>query len=361
MHRTARRPWIPVGLALLGAGTLAATPVALPTPNLHNPAVQLTAGEFDPIIPWVDAFNTASANVTALSDFFFEAPAATWQQAIVNQIGYLGQLVQNPGSIGDIFTQIGDHLQTASESFVLGGAPDEVISATLPHTLEAAHTQLYNLLPLVLEAFLQLDPATVDSVMTTVDYLASPLSGVLMGLVGPFVSPIVELVNSVEVITDDLSGDNPDVTAALNDLINIPANLTNAFLNGATLDLSGLLPLLSEEGILPEGVVFTSLGIAFGGLLTPGATDGTIPDNLGIGGSLFNALAFVMQSPLPAGIGGVPVGPMGALESLSQILAGAIGWDGTGNPLADLTFPTLPTDVADPGDALSTDLGWLGL
>ncbi|MGB3334524.1 MAG: outer membrane porin GjpA [Mycobacterium sp.] len=361
------RSWIPAGLALalLSAGTVAVTPVTPFTPDLRSQAVQLTAGEIDPITPWVDAFNTASANITALTDFFFEAPAATLQQTIVNETGYFGQFIQDPGSIGDIFTQIRDHLQTASESFLLGGAPDDVISATLPHTLEAAHTQLYNLLPFVLQAFLQLDPDTVDSIMTTVDYLASPLSGVLIGMIGPLVSPIVELVNSIQEITDALNSDSPDFTAAFNDLINIPANLTNAFLNGSTLDLSGLLPLLSEEGILPEGVTFTSLGIAFGGLLTPGATDGTIPDNLGIGGSLFNSVAFVMESPLPAGIGGVPVGPIGAWESLSQILAGAFGWDGTGNPLTDLTFPTFPTelpaDVGDPGDALGTALGLLGL
>lgn len=40
----------------------------------------------------------------------------------------------------------------------------------------------------------------------------------------------------------------------------------------------------------------------------------------------------------------MPVGPIGAVANLSQIVAGAIGWDGDGNPLTHLTFPKIETE-----------------
>ncbi len=42
---------------------------------------------------------------------------------------------------------------------------------------------------------------------------------------------------------------------------------------------------------------------------------------------------------------GVPVGPLSALVNLSQMIAGAIGWNGIGNPLASVTLPTIDKGV----------------
>ena len=69
MQHMATRPWIAAGVALVGAGAVAVTPVAAPIPalsSLQSPAVELTAG-LDPFGAWQDVFNTASANATTQS------------------------------------------------------------------------------------------------------------------------------------------------------------------------------------------------------------------------------------------------------------------------------------------------------
>ncbi|MEO9204043.1 MAG: hypothetical protein ABI253_16935, partial [Mycobacterium sp.] len=70
MQHIASSPWIAAGVALVGAGTIAATPIVAPLPALpavHAPAVALTA-DFDPFGAWQDVFDTAKANVTTLWD-----------------------------------------------------------------------------------------------------------------------------------------------------------------------------------------------------------------------------------------------------------------------------------------------------
>ena len=94
------------------------------------------------------------------------------------------------------------------------------------------------------------------------------------------------------------------------------------------------------SGLLPEDLPVTSLSFAFGGLLTPGTTGLT---GQGIGGSVLNSLGIgVLGLPIE----GQAVGPLGALTNLSQMVAKAIGWDGTGNPLTDLTLPTIDPPAA---------------
>jgi hypothetical protein len=142
--------------------------------------------------------------------------------------------------------------------------------------------------------------------------------------------------------------------AGLEELINTPANVLNGFLNGATLNLDPLIPLAEQTGLLPTeiqlgaltiGLDYNNLDLAFGGLLSPGETVD------GIGGSIFNSLgigAAITFDGAPVGeltIPGQGVGPLGALTSFTQLLASVIGWDGSGNPLTQLTFPTI-----DPGD-----------
>ncbi|MCH9723238.1 MAG: hypothetical protein K0U67_14395, partial [Actinomycetia bacterium] len=101
-----------------------------------------------------------------------------------------------------------------------------------------------------------------------------------------------------------------DFGGALTELVNIPANTVNALLNAwQVLDLTGVLGLFGIT--LPDEV--TSLGLQMGGLLSPGgvaldalATEAVIPD-----------LADIVVS-------GLPVGPIGALVSLTNYVARSI-------------------------------------
>jgi hypothetical protein len=342
MQKVATRPWTTAGVALAGASLIAATPVTVPLPDVQARDIALAA--FDPITPFVDAFNTASANATTIADTYFIAPFPVLQQVIVNQFGYLGDVINNPASIGDVFGDIGTNLQNVLAATVLLGASDTLAGQVLPTTLDSFHTDLVELLP-----------SSTGLLQDILTLSQSPLSGILIGLAGPLISPAVAFGSSIAEAIGALTGGDP--LTGLEDLINTPANVLNGFLNGATLNLDSLIPLAEQTGLLPTtieafgltvGLDYTNLDLAFGGLLTPGETE------QGIGGSIFNSLGLAANLTIdgePLGtltVDGQGVGPLGALTSFTQLLASVIGWDGTGNPLTQLTFPTI-----DPGDLLS--------
>jgi len=325
MQHLAHRPWIAAGVALVGAGAIAATPVAaLPgLPAVHFPTVALTA-DFDPLGAWQDVFDTAKANVTTLTDS--AVPMVAMQQLIANLIN--GDSI-DPKAIIDAIAQ-----------------PDTDINLS-PSPLTLSNDGLQTLVALVLPQYLPSDfPLSTDELTPILSFMASPLSGVLMGALGPSIAPLVALGNSVTEIGNALSGDDADVSAALQEMANLPANMLGGFLNGATVDLAGLIPTLTDAGLLPEEMDVTALSYTFGGLLSPGSTandvegflngitDGSSP---GIGGSILNGLGLttgLMGFPLV--IDGQGVGPIGAWEGLQEIIAMTLGWDGVGNPLEDL-------------------------
>lgn len=323
----ATRPWITAGIALAGAGAIVATPMAMssPTlPDLQTRAVNLTSG-VDPLTEWADVLQAAQANATGIFDQFAAAPFPVLQQEIVNQAGYLQDLIGDPSSISTVLTDIQDNLMAA------GAAP----FAADPGTLDIAHDGIFGLLPLF-------EGDNAAQFQPLLDFAASPLSGILLGAVGPLISPMLALNDDITDIGTALSGATPDLTTAFDDLVNIPASLTGAFLNGyGDVDLSALLPLLPSD--LFSGVSLSSIEVAMGGLLSEG-------------GSLFNALGLGIDLSgvtLTLSPGEAP-GMLGSMVELAQVIAESIGWSGTGDPLAAL-FDMGANSAAD----LATDFASL--
>lgn len=290
-------------------------------------------------------FNTTSANATAVSQFFFEAPFADLQQNIVNQVGYLGDVLSDPASIGDVFSTIGANLQDVFTATTLLGEPsDAVLLAVVPHPLDSLHGFMWQ----VVLGKLGL-PAADEPIPALTNFVSSPLSGVLIGGLGPIVSPMVQIGNSIGDIVGHLN-DGADPMAALQDLIAMPAKVVDAIFNGATLNLDALVPLVVESGLLPEDIDLNSLSFTVGGLLSPGST------MTGIGGSIFNAVGLDVDGAFgEMSIPGQGIGPISALTNFSQIIASTLGWDGTGNPLTELAFPLF--DVSEPAGAAASLAG----
>lgn len=324
MQHFAPAPWVAAGVALIGAGAVAATPAVVPLPGLtatHSATVALTA-DFDPLGAWQDVFATAKDNATTLWDTMSAAPFVAGQQLIADLIN--GTSI-DPQAVLDAIVQ-------------------PSMSTDLPISpLGLSNDGYHTLIALVLPQMLPSDfPIPTDQLEPILSFAASPLSGVLIGALSPSISPLVALGNSVNDISTALAGDNPDWTAALQEVANMPANIVGGFLNGATVNLDALLPLLADQ--LPEGITISSLSYTFGGLLSPGETgtdvygyvndifDGSSP---GIGGSLLNGLGINLDLGFPLDVPGLGVGPIGAWESLQEIIAGALGWDGAGSPLDD--------------------------
>lgn len=317
MH-LALRPYITTGVALVGASAIAVAPIA-PTPpdiQITNPAVQLSAA-IDPITPWLEVFNDSEVNFANLANEWLAAPLPVLQQVIANQIGYVGELPDFEAIAGQII----ENLQAAAE------APFAEDLTTLDPLHQLVYGILVNGIPPLLPPVLPADLAPIIALTTT------SLSGVLLGIVGPVIAPVLALAASTQAIIANLTGETPDLETALNTLINVPAAMTGAFLNGGqTLDITPLVSLLGSD-LLPEG---TTIGVTFGGLLSPG-------------GSVFNALDLVVPLddilgvPVDLEIPGQGPGAIGSLVDLSKVIARAIGWDGSGNPLA----PPLDTSAVE--------------
>ncbi|ORV41317.1 hypothetical protein AWC02_18090 [Mycolicibacter engbaekii] len=356
------RPFVTAGVAVVGAGMITVTPVVAPLPEVHGVGdIALTAG-IDFTGAWSDAFSTAQANVSELQNALQDANNAL-SEALSNadpenlsleqlgaaltflggdQKGFLNPLAQFTTSLPSGEGGIGD------PGFGLG------------------NFLLYGLLTNQGEELAPgLIPAIPDPIPEIVQVLASPLSGLLIGALGPYLSPLVELFNSIEAISANLGGEDPDAMAALQELINIPANMFNGWLNGATINLDFLLPTISEAGLLPEGAAISGLSFAFGGLLSPGEVGGNLEALLGSeipppvfgGGSILNGLGITISvtDPLELDLAfgqGQGVGFLGALAGLGQSLALLL----TG----DLDFDGPPVEVVpDPGVATDFDFGAL--
>lgn len=312
------RSYLTAGVAVLGAGAIALTPVqpTLSSAAAHSPisnisfsSVELAAAT-NPITRILEVWDTSETAFSALVNKALDPPVPTLQQVGANWLGYLADF-NIPSVINSIVTNAQAALAAPFAADPLG-------------TLDGTHALIYSFLP------------ALGALQPIVDFTTTFTSGALIGLVGPFIAPIIAFGNSLQKIwTAVIGGQFVD---AINEAINIPANLVDAFLNGGqTLSLT---PVLDALGILPLTVpgaplkaVVSGLGITLGGLLSPG-------------GSLFNSLdlsvAIGPGTPDPTHIPGVPTGFIGSLIGLGQTIAKAIGWSGTGNPL----HPGIPVPPA---------------
>ena len=239
-------------------------------------------------------------------------------QVITNLETYLGELPDIGTILGQVFSNIGNALgapfQAGAEesgrpfnSAILPVSPyNQNVNAVpyfdVPLLGAASQRDLWALLPTVAgeEAYASLKPI--------LDFLSTPVSGVLVGAIGPIVAPVLAVVNSISNTIELLRESN--FGGALTELINIPANVIGAVLNGGqTLDLTPVLSLLGVT--LPDSI--QSIGLKMGGLLSPG----------GVG---FDALAAVAEVPdvLSLDIPGLPLGPIGALAGLNSYVAKSI-------------------------------------
>ena len=334
MHVT-YRSYLTAGVAALGAGAIALTPVQ-PIPNhlavaqdkaVATLAVNL-ASTIDPITPWVDTFKLTVENVTKLAEFYLEKPFPLLQTIGAN----IGTYIQELPDFQTIFGQITNNINTffyapwspgacatdpcGDPAFYQGDFVSNVpITNKLPVFGQFSQRQLYALLPAVLPAE---EAATLAPLLALA---GNHWSGQLAGLVGPLLAPVIVLTRSFTAIGEFFQ--KGDVTGAINELINIPANVTNGVLNGAGyLDLTGVV-----EAIQPLPDTIKSIGLNLGGLVSPPVPfEGTLDAPTALnGGTLFDniaveaeALGLTVKSP------GLPVSWFGSVIGLGQFLSEAM-------------------------------------
>lgn len=292
-------------------------------------------------------YQALASNTAANAQAVVGATRASLNTFIGGATTGLRQLATNPAAFYG-------NLQTAAQSvFLVGAHPDvawDVVQRTLGGVTQATnpgaippeptvvpvndvHVQLYQGLA-GLGDFQTGSGLEAVFVTGLTNFAASPASGVLLGAAGPLISPGVALWNSAGSIFADLTGGAPG--AALTHLIEAPANVVNAFFNGATLNLDALAPTFNpfvtagSEG----GEQLNGLSVAFGGLFSPGqvVAGASGPMYYGTGGSMLNALGLEFSFFPPDDFAGgslsipaIPVGPIGATAGLISILGHALG------------------------------------
>lgn len=312
---TSARSYLTAGIATLGASAIALTPVA-PSQTLaiveqrtSALAVEL-ASSIDPITPWINTVEGAFENIAGIITAGLANPLPIIRQVIANQITYISEFPDIGLILGQIIGNIGNAVTwplavpvSCSDQENFG--PCENVNSTVPVIIDSplgdlTQQAVFAVLPLVLGD-------QYAAVKPILDFTTTPLSGALLSLIGPVVGPVLSLVNSVGAIVGALG--QGDFIGAINELINIPANFTNALLNGGQfLDLT---PVLSLVGVtLPDSI--QSIGFNMGGLLSQG-------------GVMFDGLAFnAALGPFAVTDPGLPVGPIGTLLGLNDYFARAI-------------------------------------
>ena len=341
-------PLISAGLALsLAAAGVIAAPVVAPLPGL--PDVQAHDVRLVDV-SWDQVLQTALANATDIYDHFSPAPFADLQQFAANLPEYLDGTRNFDADLTTAYN-------AAINPFVPTGAEPYIYSSldTTPSTISinALSVHLFNIdlpgkadllsdltnglsftigiCPLCTDVNIPILQLLVGDQLASeitpyLEFSGSPLSGILWGSFGTTVSPLLQLNDDITGITAALSGANPDYTTALDDLANMPANLTNAFLNGYG-DVN-LDSLLTEFGITPPATD-AALQVDLGGLLSPA---GSLIDGIGFTDTLGNCDIACATFDVPT----TAVGPLASLVLEDQAIAESIGWDGVGAPLAHL-------------------------
>ena len=327
------RSYLAAGVAAAGVGALVLAPIQ-PIPNrialapekaVSTLAVNLAA-TIDPITPWVDTLKLTGANIKALLDFYLQQPIPLIKTISANIGTYISELPD----FNTILNQIATNASTffyapwspgtcatdpcGDPAFYNGDYISDVpITNKIPFIAPKGFSQrgLYELLPAILPAE---QAATLAPLLA---FAANHYSGQVAGLLGPLLAPLVVLTRSFTAIGEAFQAG--DVTAAINELINIPANVTNGVLNGAGyVDLTAVV-----NNIQPLPPEIKSIGLNLGGLVSPPVPfEGTLDAPTALsGGVLFDniateaaALGVTVTTP------GLPVSWFGSVIGLGQFL-----------------------------------------
>lgn len=251
MH-AAIRPYLATGVALVGAASIAVMPVQPSNPLLTVPAVPaissqaftLTA-QTNPIALWASVFNDAITNVGALGGDVLSDPAPVVRQLLKNQLGYLGTAVGAGKSMVDgavqYLTPSNPYSLPAGIETAVGQLRSGQIAGafiTLSQTLISTPVGMIIGLPLAGSGLLDV-PAKIAQNLTDALSAALSLSNalpLLSGAMGPAIGAIDALGESLQDVVQALGSGR--LVEALTAVINIPAQLTSAVLNGYT-DVQG--------------------------------------------------------------------------------------------------------------------------
>lgn len=256
----ALRPYVTAGVAIVGAGIIAATPITAAAPEIQNRAVTLSAAVqtldlpspadaspfgsalaessfVDPVARWGEVFELSATNLTKLFQTALAEPAPVLRQIIANQTGYaelvgesMSTTVQNLINAATIY--IPEYLEEARLKFEAGdimGVGNVMSRATL--TIASTLFPMLNLLSI---------PKQMVGNLSNVLNLLSYKSFIDVGLVGQVGMGYVSLIQGyvsagAARIGQDLydAVKTGDMVKFASTIINAPADTVSSILNGS--------------------------------------------------------------------------------------------------------------------------------
>ncbi|TQR84609.1 hypothetical protein D8S82_21305 [Mycobacterium hodleri] len=277
------RSYLTAGVAVVGASALIAAPLAVPPTEIHLPAIHASSAEVqlaalaNPIAEWVTVVQTTFANVAGLGQQFQSDPAPILAQILKNQLA-------------DAAT-VSTALNEAARGFMTQAATLPAATRLAAQQLAAgqfsmAVTTLFQAgIGLILAPAISLIGAT--SVVTdtaqrfanVVAALPNVLLPIGLGLLSPVGSAVYAFGDAGQAVVD--AARKGDVAGALNALVNIPAIVTNAFLNGYAPQFTpGIFSSLANGGLIANllnarDVIAQALSSA----LPPAASAASLPSS----------------------------------------------------------------------------------
>lgn len=222
------------GAALLTAGAIALSPVVvtpvadhLPALNMSSVATTLTSSS-NPITVWVDVLNTTFNNIALLGQQVQADPSPILDQFVKNQLANVQTietaLSQAGGGLVAGVTAIPQALLQAGQQLAAGQ-----ISAATSTLFQAG-------LSLVLAPVISLLPVfnipgqIAQNFANVLNALPNVLLPVGLAAISPIAGAVGALGDSGQAIFDALKAG--DIPAAVTAIVNTPAVITDAFLNG---------------------------------------------------------------------------------------------------------------------------------
>jgi hypothetical protein len=278
MH-IAVRSSVATGVALVGAGAIALSPVQpiASLSNIHGPTVFSAAGvnltaTFDPVTPWVNIFTEAVDNASAIGADWLADPAPALRQLGTNWFGYANTTATALGGVAQgaytyFTTTVPEGFTTAFQQLAdgdLSGAAT-TINNTLGSAIFSIGLPLFPVLPI---------PGQIANNFAAVVNAVTGINTVLplvVGLLGPLEGSIQAFGDGAQAVLDAVSAG--DAVAALNATLGVVPNVLGAIINGYT----------------------DTTGSTFPGLLTPEA--GGLVYSLAV--TLPQAIATALGAPAP--------------------------------------------------------------
>jgi hypothetical protein len=352
------QPWITTGIALVGAGLIAATPVATPLPDVQHRQFRLTdydESDLSQLVSTTEANWSGLETVLGSDNWATDPDISQGLSTLVSDLSTgTSNPVTDPTSLlteGALLLESSSYASNAA-SAALTAVTDNVESALSSGAYSTALTDLENGPTTVLDAFLNGYPEVVGS------GLISPELGLLTNTAdGAATGEIDALAQLSNTLADELSavgGGNLTTTPTLLEpgSLDISVNV-GTILNDLAPSGSLTLPFSIDSlvgDIAPSGTL--SLPVSLDDLLGDAAPGGDI--------TLPFSLDSLLDGAAPGGTLSLPISLDGLLSdvatngnisvpiTLDQVLADALG-NGGSISVPPISVDTIVSDLGDPG------------